>query len=148
MVYVHDIHRLNQFPRSLGIANIKVMPFHHKGQSRRADDVRFVIIIIQTAEGEHENLVPGLLKHAFIKNDIVGHPTNMRFIDIHQHPDSHSDLYSRGIGEFYGNFGMLHRIYCHHTNLHYYSSTGFFMASAAQQFRLSNSTIGISAGED
>ncbi len=89
MMHVHDIHCLQQFLGSAVVTEGQIIAGVHQRQAGRADDARFVVMIILIAEGEDEDLMPRLFEIALVQLDVIRDPADVRLVDVCHHPDSH-----------------------------------------------------------
>ena len=92
MVDMDDVHGLQEFFCLAGIAHGEIKARVCQRQTRAADDVWFVILVIEIAKGEDEHFMTSLFEILLIDLDVVGDAADIRFITVNHHSNSHNDM--------------------------------------------------------
>ena len=89
---VYNIHGLEQFPRGGPVSQREVKACLSQGQARAADDVAFIILIIEITEREDIHFVPGFFEGVFVQVNVGRDSTDVGLIGICHHSNSHGDM--------------------------------------------------------
>lgn len=93
---VDHIHALQQFFRVTRIPHGKIKPGICQRQAGAADDVFFLVLVIDIAEGKDEDIMPGPFEKLLVDLDVVCDPADVRFVAVNHHSDSHTDMLRHG----------------------------------------------------
>lgn len=93
---MYNIHALQEFFRVARIPHGKIEPGICQRQAGTADNVFFLVLIINIAEGKDENIMPGSFEKLLVDLDVVCDPADIRFVAVNHHSDSHTAMLRHG----------------------------------------------------
>jgi hypothetical protein len=88
---VNYIHGLEESFVSGLVAQGEIIACIRQSQARTANDFWFVILIFQVAK-VNTYLVPGIFEGALIQVNVICDSTNIGFVGVSHHPDTHGDM--------------------------------------------------------
>jgi len=98
MVYVNDIHVLQQFLGLTGISQGKVKTCIGQRQAWTADDTNFIVRIIGLAKRKYIHVVSSFLKVPFVQVDIICDAANVGLVSICHHANAHGSAFIGYVG--------------------------------------------------
>ena len=96
MVDVHHIHRLKKLLRGSSVSQREIKACVGQGQARAANDTVFVILMIEIAESKYIHFMPSCFEGAFVQVNIGRDATDIGFVGVRHHSDSHGDMLRQG----------------------------------------------------